>query len=267
MRSEIVEHVYKRLVENRESLVEYWNSSQPVKHFLIDDLLPSEFARSVADMFPKSGQLKKLQSMRESKWIGVEVEKYEPLIGEVVFAFQHEKILNVVSEITGIADISADPSLYASGVSLMERGDFLNPHLDNSHDGDRELFRVLNALYYLTPDWRLENGGNLELWEPGIRNGNEILSKFNRLVVMATDKYSWHSVNQVKVDEFRRCVSNYYFSPLPPGGSAYSHVTTFSGRPDESTKGLLLRVDGIARNAIRRIFPRGITATSHRRRP
>ena len=47
----------------------------------------------------------------------------------------------------------------------MGRNGFLNPHIDNSHDGDIRLYRALNLLYYVFPSWQRSNGGNLELWD------------------------------------------------------------------------------------------------------
>ena len=32
----------------------------------------------------------------------------------------------------------------------MPQGNYLKPHLDNSHDRDRKRYRVLNLLYYVT---------------------------------------------------------------------------------------------------------------------
>ena len=95
----------------------------------------------------------------------------------------------------------------------MGKENFLNPHLDNSHNKDRNLWRVLNLLYYVTPGWKLENGGNLELWPNGIKNPSiTIESRCNRLIVMSTHQKSWHSVSKVQTDIPRCCISNYYFS-------------------------------------------------------
>jgi hypothetical protein len=80
----------------------------------------------------------------------------------------------------------------------MVRKSFLNPHLDNSHDARQTHYRVLNSLYYMTPDWREEYGGNLELWDRGVGQPQRtIVSKFNRLVLMETTRTSWHSVSPV----------------------------------------------------------------------
>ena len=51
----------------------------------------------------------------------------------------------------------------------MKKNQFLNPHLDNSHDKDRSRWHVLNLLYYVTPNWQEDFGGNLELWTNGLQ--------------------------------------------------------------------------------------------------
>jgi hypothetical protein len=76
-----------------------------------------------------------------------------------------------------------------------------------------------------------------------------ILSKQNRLLVMETNKTSWHSVSPVTVDTPRCCVSNYYFSEISPDHTDYFHVTSFTGRPDEPIK----KIVGVADNALRNV--------------
>jgi hypothetical protein len=62
-----------------------------------------------------------------------------------------------IAKICNIKEVFPDDKLYAGGISLMGKNQFLNPHLDNSHDKDREKWRVLNLLYYVTPDWDIKN--------------------------------------------------------------------------------------------------------------
>lgn len=114
----------------------------------------------------------------------------------------------------GFKKIEPDPKLYAGGLSMMFSGDFLNPHIDNSHDGDRHRYRRLNLLYYVSPGWNLRNGGNLELWDEARIKPKTLVALENRLVVMETNKISWHSVSKVEIDRPRCCVSNYYFSEV-----------------------------------------------------
>jgi Rps23 Pro-64 3,4-dihydroxylase Tpa1-like proline 4-hydroxylase len=133
---------------------------------------------------------------------------------------------------------------------MMFRDDFLNPHIDNSHDKDRQRFRRLNLLYYVSPNWKIENGGNFELWDNERAYQKTIASLTNRLLVMETNKTSWHSVSKVQVDQPRCCVSNYYFSKESPDKSNYFHVTSFTGRPEEKFKRIIGTIDNSLRNLV-----------------
>jgi Rps23 Pro-64 3,4-dihydroxylase Tpa1-like proline 4-hydroxylase len=204
------------------------------------------------------------RSLRENKKIAAQMDLYDPLLEEIVYAFQDEQVLKLVEYITGLRETVPDEQLYAGGISLMAKGNFLNPHLDNSHDNDRENYRVLNLLYYVTPEWKEEYGGNLELWDKGMNKKQRVIfSKFNRLVLMVTNKSSIHSVAKVVHDGKRCCVSNYYFSKIPAESSEYFHVTSFYGRPDEPIKNVLLRLDAKIRGTIRKITGKRVVETKH----
>ena len=263
---ELAALVAARLDALAPSLREQWANGKPGPHFVVDDLLPQEWAERIFEAAPPIETLLHRDSLRERKKVGIQLEDYDPLVGAALLCFQQPSVVAAVARIVGSEDLHADPSLYASGMSVMEHGDFLNPHIDNSHDGDRARYRALNLLYYVSPGWELANGGNLELWTPELDVPTTIPSLFNRLVVMQTHRASWHSVSRVEGDAARWCVSNYYFSDAPPGGSPYSNVTTFAGRPEEPLKRALLRVDGIALNAVGRVFPFLTRLTRHRRR-
>ena len=88
----------------------------------------------------------------------------------------------------------------------MGKGDFLNPHIDNSHNMQRNKYRRLNLLYYVSPEWNLKCGGNFELWDKKVKSKKTIVSSFNKLIIMETTEESWHSVNKVLVDNLRCCV-------------------------------------------------------------
>jgi len=139
-------------------------------------------------------------------------------------------------------------------LSMMFPGDFLNPHIDNSHDGDRARYRRINLLYYVNENWSEELGGNFELWDTGVTRQKTIVSGFNRLVAMETNKTSWHSVSKVAADRPRCCVSNYYFSKISPDGSNYFHVTSFTGRPQERMRRFVAPIDNGLRTLILKTF-------------
>jgi len=256
--------ILKRLENVKEELHKEFIKKGQINSCFVEDLLPIDIAKKIYDAFPSPEEMAIHKSLRENKRVAAQMDLYNPLLEEIVFAFQDLEIVKIVEEITGIKQMTPDEHLYAGGISLMAHGNFLNPHLDNSHDNDRENYRVLNLLYYVTPDWPIENGGNLELWDKGTKKKQRTIhSKFNRLVLMITNKSSYHSVSKVVADGKRCCVSNYYFSKAPAENEEYFHVTSFYGRPEQPIRDLLLRADATLRNFIRKISKKRIVETKH----
>lgn len=263
---EIINYIYDKIKEKQNEIAFNYNQTKSnIGFFYIDDLLPDSIAAKCYEIFPNKAEMRCLKSIREYKYVSAQMDSHHPLLEKVIYAFQNEKVVNLVSEICKINELYADNTLYAGGLSLMANENFLNPHLDNSHDANRKRWRVLNLLYYVTPDWKLENGGHLELWPEGPKKKPVVIeSKFNRLVVMATHQTSWHSVNKVKSESAARCcISNYYFSPNPLKETDKFHVTKFRGRPDETFKNIILDTDASLRMLVRKIFKQGVRKNPH----
>ena len=263
-----VEHfselIADRLQQESDRVRTEWSTlpSDRARHFVVDNLLPDDIANSVAEKFPKNGGFwRQLNSFRERKKTFAKLDELDSIIANITDAFHQSNVLSAIEALTAMPDLEADPSLYAGGISLMQQGDFLNPHIDNSHDGDRQRYRRLNLLYYVSPNWAAQNGGNLELWDKHVTAPLEITSSFNRLVVMETDKTSWHSVNPVTANASRCCVSNYYFSKTSPDGSSYHHVTSFLGRPDQMMRRAVGRIDNFGRQVVASTL--GVTRGKH----
>jgi Rps23 Pro-64 3,4-dihydroxylase Tpa1-like proline 4-hydroxylase len=255
MREKLVQLILERLDRDAADIKQDFHTDKGIatRYCAIDGLLPEDVARQVAEAFPPSDSMRLMDSFREKKYTSKSLDEFDPLIADITFAFQDPRVIEKVAELTGIKDAVGDPHLYAGGISAMARGHFLNPHLDNSHDGEQKNYRVLNLLYYITPDWKPENGGNLELWDVDVKRPVEIPSLFNRLVLMATNDKSWHSVNEVKANGTRRCISNYYFSPHSPNGYETTHVTYFMARPEQKLRRLVTKADSDLRTALRKI--------------
>lgn len=228
--------ILKRFKEQEEQLKECWNNCDPTitKYFYIDDLLPTKDAEEIYNEYlKKTDKWVVSKTLFERKSTLKEIDILGSVIPSITDSFHSEEVVNVISNITGINELEPDPSLYAGGMSRMTKGDFLSPHIDNSHDQPKLRYRRLNLLYYVSPDWVSENGGNLELWDKKVTTPFEIVSAFNRLVVMRTNDSSYHSVNKVKVDQQRCCVSNYYFSENSEKGYDYHHVTSAGAWPGQ----------------------------------
>lgn len=250
---EITNLIVGQLQSHKAELQRLWNTpNEPgTRFFFLDDLLPEELASAIYKAFPsKADGFVDRASFREKKKTLTDLSHCDPLLSAITYAMQDPQMIKEIGEITAIPNLVPDPSLYAAGLSMMFKGDFLNPHIDNSHDGTRRLYRRMNFLYYVSPQWTLENGGNFELWDQSVRTSETIVSRFNRLLVMETNKTSWHAVSPVKAVEPRCCVSTYVFSENSPDETDYFHVTSFLGRPEEPSKRLLGHVDNRLRQAV-----------------
>ncbi len=265
-RHQYAEIIALKLKESQKLMQQEFMKENQINSCYIDDLLDENQVREIYTAFPDKKEMLRLKDLREYKYVGIQVGNYNPILSEIIYAFQDPQVVKIISEITGFPALFPDEYLYAGGVSLMEHGCFLNPHLDNSHDKDRDKYRVLNLLYYVTPDWQQEYGGNLEIWDRGLKEEcRTIHSKFNRLVIMATNKTSIHSVSKVTHPGQRCCVSNYYFSQQPAEEEEYFHVTSFRGRPEEKVRDFILQGDAALRNGIRQVFKHGIRKPHYRK--
>ncbi|MGO1073279.1 2OG-Fe(II) oxygenase [Lysobacter sp. CA199] len=263
-RFEIGSLIEQRLARAIDESGRQWQQAAPIHYFIVDDLLPVELAMQIRQAFPQTSQMMLRKSLRELKYISAQMDRHAPILEEIIFAFQQPAVVEQVRAITALRSLYPDEHLYAGGISVMGRGHFLNPHLDNSHDKDRERYRVLNLLYYVSPDWQETNGGNLEVWPDGPDGRpTTIVSRFNRLAVMVTNQHSWHSVSTSLSDELRCCVSNYYFSDHPAASDEYFHPTSFRGRPDQPVRDIALRADAAARGWLRKLFPKGVRPAKH----
>lgn len=243
--------IHERLAPHAETYRREFTIPGRVQSFYVDNLLPQDVALAIFEAFPHLDRMIRRRNWREDKFIGVQMNQYERLIEESVFAFQDESVVNLIGEVTGLSALEPDPRLYAGGISSMVRGQFLSPHVDNSHDGERLRYRALNLLYYVSPDWEDADGGHLELWDHGMGHPQRTIhSRFNRLIVMQTDRRSIHSVSPIAKDARRCCVSNYYFSIPSPMGMPYFHATSFRAWPGHPVRDLVLRADAKARTIL-----------------
>jgi len=262
MQAALVKRICNEIARNKKHLAaEFARNRHPVesRFAVLDNVLPRADAERIHAAFPPLAQMRLMSSFRERKYTSKALDKMSSIVHDAIFAFQAPEVIAAVAEITGIDGMTGDPSLYAGGISAMTRGQFLNPHIDNSHDMTRAKYRRINVLFYVTPNWKSEWGGNLELWDTPVRRPTEIPSLFNRMVIMETNRRSWHSVNPVRRDAARCCVSNYYFSTQSPEDNDYFHITSFMARPEQPLARLWTATDNLLRSGLRRVVRQGLS--------
>lgn len=229
MQEQFTTLLVNKLNENSEQLKKQFSFQHPIKvarHFALDNIFPTEIALKIYANFPHPQKMRLLNSRGELKLKYTQLKHTSPLLQNLHYAIQDTRVITAIENITGIKNQIPDKSRLAGGVSALLKGYYINPHLDNSHDIDKKFYRTVNLLYYATPDWQLENGGNYELWDETVNQRIVVPSLFNRLVVMETNQKSWHAVNPVTCNTPRLCVFNYYFSEQSPEDVEYFHGAT-----------------------------------------
>ncbi len=248
--SEIIKN---KLDENYDELSKQYFSEDnktTSRYFTLDNVLPDDLCLEIYNNFPHKDVYDYRDDFRERKLTFKKLNTLKnSLINDITNAFQMDNVIHAVEKITKTKNLNSDPSLYAGGISRMDIGHFLNPHIDNSHDADKRRYRRFNLLFYVTPNIHLNDGGNFEIWDKKVKHPLKIESKFNRLLVLETTKYSNHSVDPVLSNIQRCCVSNYYFSDESPENHDYYHVTSFTGRPEEKFKRFYGPINNFLRNS------------------
>lgn len=252
MKETFVSFIIERLTRDQATLAAQFNQTHAIKvarHVVVDNLLPADLAHQLVAVFPPAKKMRLLHSYGEIKMKYCAIKNTDALLQALHQAIQDPRVVACVEKMTGIAHQLPDLSKQAGGVSTLLKGHYLNPHLDNSHNLNKSQYRVVNLLYYISPDWKLENGGNYELWNESVTECMVLPCLFNRLVIMETNGQSWHAVNPVLVNEPRRCVFNYYFSEHSPTGEPYFFGASsiffnplFKARPEQKIRRALAKV-------------------------
>lgn len=241
MKDQLTDLIVQRLSEAKQQLKKEFFREHPIKvarHFALDNLLPTEMAERIHAHFPKPKKMHLLSSSGKIKLKYCHLKDASSLLRDINSAIQSPRVVAAIEDITEIKNQIPDPTRFAGGISTLLKGYYINPHLDNSHDLEKKIYyRTVNLLYYVSPNWQRENGGNYELWDESITNHILVPSFFNRLVVMETNSTSWHAVNPVLCDAPRCCVFNYFFSEHSPEGREYFfNKPSFRPRPEQKIR-------------------------------
>jgi Rps23 Pro-64 3,4-dihydroxylase Tpa1-like proline 4-hydroxylase len=249
---------YKLLETQIETYRKSFAEAKPHRHLVIDGFLDEDFATEAFHAFPKMEEMDILQDFRQYKAQDPNLSKFDPIFQQIVFEHLHsDRFLNLISTITDIPHLFPDRQLYAAGLAQGADNSFLNVHIDNSSHPTQPWYRRLNLLVYLNPNWTEKKGGHLELWSSDMTESVAIAPLFNRMVLFATDKRSWHGHRAVNTPDgdTRKSINIYYFTESSPDGTKYHHITSFRARKSERINKVLYPADNLVRSVFRHLRP------------
>jgi Rps23 Pro-64 3,4-dihydroxylase Tpa1-like proline 4-hydroxylase len=227
-------------------------SARPFAHIVLDDLITTDLAKEAHDRFPKpdSGEWIQYKHINEQK-LGKRDRATIPDVHlAIIDELNSRRFVEWLSELTGIKNLIADPSLEGGGLHQIERGGFLNIHADfTAHQHQKNWARRVNVLLYLNESWKEEYGGYLELWRRDMSQcEKKIRPTFNRCVIFNTDSDSFHGHPHplnTPPNITRKSIALYYFTEETSIPKA--RATTYRALPNDSFgKQLAIFFDNLA---------------------
>lgn len=217
-------------------LRERYNGAEPFAHVVIDEFLPrpiidlciAEFDVSRSEeqtVFDRSQERAKRQ---------FSPEHLSPAPRAVFYSFNARPFIKVLENIIGIEGLIPDPYFLGGGLHEISTGGYLSMHTDFNHHRLMDLERRINVLIYLNDGWREDYGGQLELWDRGMKACiRSVLPEANRCVIFNTTRYSNHgNPNPVLHPEgrSRKSIALYYYTATWDDAQR-AHTTRFRARP------------------------------------
>lgn len=241
---------YQRWMMQLPELAERYQQAHPYPHIHLSDFLDSDAARSAASEFPDSSSDAWIQykHFNENKAGLVKRELFPEALGRIVDELNAPEFLDWLSKLTGIPDLVADPTLEGGGLHQSARGGFLNLHTDfTMHHHKKDWKRRINLIVYLNPEWELEWGGAIELWDGQMRTCcASVPPLLNHALIFSTTDHSYHGFpEKLRCPDgvSRKSIALYYYT-IECDANFTGHSTNYQARPtDGKVKSALIWLD------------------------
>jgi hypothetical protein len=104
-RAEYARNIVNRLMAEKDRLIAEFAMPGRIRSFVVDGLLPEDAAKTIFKAFPLPEQMMRRHSLRESKYFAAQLDRYDRLLEEILFAFQDANVVAAFAELTGIPGI------------------------------------------------------------------------------------------------------------------------------------------------------------------
>jgi hypothetical protein len=238
-----------------------FRSAEPFPHVVVDQFIDASTAQRIAAEYPTFENAQALgfsfKAVNERKKIQItDRGRFPPAVRELSDFLASPAFLADLSALTAIPNLLADEQLLGGGMHITGPHGRLDVHVDFNR-GIGDLYRRLNLLLYLNPDWSESWGGQIELWDNGVRHCRVSLAPvLARCVIFETSEISFHGVAPLRcpADRARQSFATYYYTKEPPPQGDSMHGTIFRARPDEKLRQyVLMPAEQVTRGAAERV--------------
>ena len=208
--------------------------ANPFPHIVIDDFIPNDLAIQCYNQMSQHedwmfdsmmGYPEDERDSQVNKWWTPydsdsknKIESDMPAVWKCLQYFNSRPFLLFLEKLTGIKDLIADVDFEGGGIHKIKNGGRLELHSDYNKHPNKDIWRRINLLLYLTPNWNYN--GHLDLYEKEpLVKVKSILPTFNRAVIFNTtdDSIHGHPIPLICPDEVSRySFALYYFTKDRP---------------------------------------------------
>jgi hypothetical protein len=231
-----------------------FSTAAPFPHYVVDDFLPTEAARSLAEEISRFHDFRKSRDyiFAKNKFEHPNLETIGPYCAALKTLFQSEGFAKSVSSIYA-KEVFLDPDFVGGGLHRGGTGSYLDMHADfGIHPARGHWTRELNILFYLNEGWEPKWGGSLDLRHADTGERKSIAPIFNRLVIMLTKSFTYHGYKPISFPEgrFRTSIAAYMYSLRTDTSTDNSARTTTTWAPDTGS---------VTKRLIARLAPRAVS--------
>jgi len=188
-------------------------AARPYGHVVMDGFLAPAVARALAREIPSPSSPRWTRRIHRHSH-KLTLTRVGPVARDVIDALHAPSFLRWLERVTGQRDVAGDDALFGGGLHCSPPGGFLDVHADFSRHPKTGQQRALNLLIYLTEDWDVAWGGDLELWDAKVRQCvRSIAPTFNRAVLFETHATSFHGHPDPFRGPSRASLALYYYRP------------------------------------------------------
>lgn len=179
-----------------------FKSTKPFPHFVIDNFMQQEVADQIRnclldDKFRFQTNFNDQVQRNKTISTGAQVPIILQMLAQKLAA---SEMLRYLEKRTGLRGLIPDPyfNTDVGYYHIMGSGGVLGSHVDHSHHSTLKIPHVLNLVLYISPDWKKEYGGGLQLFECSGKSPVVTISPyFNTAAIFLNNPISYHGVEPI----------------------------------------------------------------------
>jgi len=222
-------------LQNLDSYAEEYNTDNPFPHIVIDDFLEVDICHSLQkeSYYISSNPSEKWRFIKtadgtydehDNQISKRQINKPDnmlPVMKSAMEYFNSKEFINILEKITGFKNLIGDPYYIGGGYHQTANGGKLGIHHDfnNQIINGKQVYRQVNLLLYLNPNWDKSWGGQLELWNRDMSScANKVSPKSNRVVIFNIDGAPHGHPDPLRcpTDIHRKSMAFYYYNEEEP---------------------------------------------------